>query len=258
MSVDPPGKNNGKGFLGLQSGSQSAKDLFGIIKQAEKSVLIQSPYMVMGAGTKRLFRNLRDRDPQVKVDLITNSYASTGNMPAYAGAFRTRPNAIRLGINVYEIKAIPDDLKVFMAQLDNQTRPFAKYSVHAKSMVVDGKTSYIGSFNLDPRSIHLNTELGIIVEDAAFAQELTKSIQMSMSPGNSWQVRNRDIPLAWVNRKVEWTSQHLPLDIWPIASTAVYEGENELGVLPVNDKNSMKRWMFRFHKSIGFLTRPLL
>ncbi len=258
MSVDPPGKNKGFGFFGLQSGSQSAKDLFHIMKDADETVLIQSPYMVMGAGTKRLFRKLRDRTSQVKVDLITNSYASTGNMPAYAGAFRTRPNALRLGINVYEMKPIPEDLGVFMAQLGNQMDNFDKYSVHAKSMVVDGGTSYIGSFNLDPRSIHLNTELGIVVEDEAFAHELTESIQRSLLPGNSWRIQSRDIPLAYVNQKIEWTSQHLPLDVWPIASTAVFEGDSELGVLPVDDKTSMKRWMFRFHRSIGFLTRPLL
>jgi len=111
------------------------------------------------------------------------------------------------------------------------------------------------AFAQNEDSVH---RVGIVVEGEAFAHELTESIQRSLLLGNSWRILNWDIPMAYANQKIEWTSQYLPLDVWPIASTAVYEGNSEFGVLPVDDKTSMKRLIFRFHRAIGFLTRPLL
>ena len=258
VSVDPPGKNRGVGLLGMQSGSRSAQDILTVMKTADESIVIQSPYMVMTAGTKKFFRRQQQNKPHVTVELSTNSYASTGNMPAYAGAFRSRPHALRYGIQVYELKPVPEDLNTFMGTGARQEIEFDKYSVHAKSFVVDSKTAYVGSFNLDPRSIHLNTELGIVVEDEAFAAELETSIRLALLPGNSWRVEYRDLPFAGVNRSVEWTSHHLPLDVWPIASTANYDEQLLVGVLPVQDRTSFKRWQFRLHRTIGFFTRPLI
>ena len=54
-------------------------------------------------------------------------------------------------------------------------------------MVVDGRTLYIGTFNLDPRSANLNTEVGIIVDSRELAQEVEASIVNDMSEDNSWQ-----------------------------------------------------------------------
>ena len=258
ISVDPPGKNDGVGLLGMQAGSQSANDLMKVMEPATQSILIQSPYMVLDRKSTKFFRRLHRDTPDLQVDLITNSYASTGNMTAYAGAFRTRAKALRFGINVHELKPVPEDLAVFMPPLNIEQEPFDKFSVHAKTLVVDSLTAYVGSYNLDPRSMHLNTELGIVIEDAAFAQELEQKIRLSLEPGNSWRVGYRDGPLNAANRKIERVSQHLPLDVWPVSSTALFEGDESIGVLPVHDGLSLKRWNFRINKCFGLFTRPLI
>ena len=112
--------------------------------------------------------------------------------------------------------------------------------------------------------MHLNTETGIFIEDVAFANELESHIRLLQDPGNAWIAQRRNIPFKKFNRKVEWLSQHLPLDLWPIASTVTVEQatspNNEvevIGVLPVKDRWSKKRVMFRLNKAIGLITRPI-
>ena len=60
------------------------------------------------------------------------------------------------------------------------------FALHAKTLVVDGKRVYIGTFNLDPRSENLNTEVGVIMHDPALAQAVEAAIETDMLPGNSW------------------------------------------------------------------------
>ena len=64
--------------------------------------------------------------------------------------------------------------------------------MHAKTMVVDGKTVYIGTFNFDPRSENLNTEVGVIIHDEALARAVEASIETDMAPGNSWNAATDD------------------------------------------------------------------
>ena len=73
------------------------------------------------------------------------------------------------------------------------------FGLHCKTAVFDRKTVYVGSFNLDPRSVNLNTEMGFLVESVDLAKAVRGSIQQDLSPGNSWQVVMRpDGHVAWV------------------------------------------------------------
>jgi len=68
------------------------------------------------------------------------------------------------------------------------------FALHAKSMVIDGKTIFIGTFNLDPRSANLNTEVGVLIESEALARNLTAAIERDMHPENSWQTTAKYAP----------------------------------------------------------------
>jgi len=41
----------------------------------------------------------------------------------------------------------------------------SKAALHTKAMVFDHESIFVGSFNLDPRSAHINTEMGVYVEN---------------------------------------------------------------------------------------------
>jgi putative cardiolipin synthase len=74
------------------------------------------------------------------------------------------------------------------------------FGMHAKTLVVDGKVVFIGTFNLDPRSENLNTEVGVVIHDGGLARAVEAAIETDMLPQNSWNAATDDpdqfVPLA--------------------------------------------------------------
>jgi putative cardiolipin synthase len=64
----------------------------------------------------------------------------------------------------------------------------APVGIHAKTMVIDREVVFIGSFNMDPRSTHINTEIGLIIESPALAEKVAQLIERDMAPQNSWRL----------------------------------------------------------------------
>ncbi|WP_426661995.1 phospholipase D-like domain-containing protein [Rhodanobacter aciditrophus] len=102
-----------------------------------------------------------------------------------------------------------------------------RYSLHAKSMVVDDRFAMVGSHNFDPRSDHYNTEAGVIVYDPRFAGEVRASILEDTLPQNAWTIARREptIPvLGAISQAIGNVSSHLPLfDLWPFRYATSYE-----------------------------------
>ena len=70
--------------------------------------------------------------------------------------------------------------------------------IHAKTMVIDREVVFIGSFNMDPRSTHINTEIGLIIESPALAQDVAQLIEQDMAPHNSWRLElTSEGRIAW-------------------------------------------------------------
>jgi len=180
---DAPGKNDGQSGLG--GGGQATESLFDTIRNAKHSILIQSPYVIMPKGGIALLADLHARG--VRIRILTNSLASTDNIPAFSGYHRQRPRLLNAGVELFEYKphpAIQAELVVRYPQLAKNNPVFG---LHAKSMVIDDRLIYIGTFNLDPRSANLNTEVGVLIESEELARQLTASIEADMRPENSWQ-----------------------------------------------------------------------
>lgn len=134
-----------------------------LIDQAQASVVLEAPYFVMSNSMQQSLVNARARG--VQVILLTNSLA-TNKMLVYAAYSNQKRFLLGIGVELWEFAG---------------PRP-----LHAKSAVIDGYLSIIGSYNFDPRSEHLNTEVAIVVNDAPFAQELGDSIGERLS--NSYRV----------------------------------------------------------------------
>lgn len=102
---------------------------------------------------------------------------------------------------------------------------FAFLSVHAKSLVVDDRLAFIGSFNLDPRSENLNTEVGLLIEDELFARKLREEIDRDMRAENSWVVAKRQLPLRLdlLNSLIDGLLSVSPIDFWPVQNTTSFE-----------------------------------
>jgi putative cardiolipin synthase len=178
---DEPGKNGKRWSLG--GGGKSSAALAKLVADARESIVIQSPYLVMSDKAKALFKAAVARG--VKVRILTNSLASTDNMQAFSGYRSQRKQLLKMGLDIREYKPDPANRSTLMSRANPPATP-PLFALHAKSMVVDGRIACIGTFNFDPRSENLNTEVGVIVHHAGLAQRLQALMEADMRPENSW------------------------------------------------------------------------
>jgi putative cardiolipin synthase len=192
---DKPGKNTGES--GLSGGGESTSSLTKAIADAKHSVLIQSPYLILPKGGIELLADLHRRGVIIRIS--TNSLASTDNLAAFSGYFKQRTRLLNAGIELYEFKPHPRIQADLVARYPKLAQKNPIFAIHAKSMVIDGSKVFIGTFNLDPRSANLNTEVGALVENGLLGNQLTQSIERDIRPENSWQTTSsfnpdREVP----------------------------------------------------------------
>lgn len=179
---DTPGKNKMKYLLG--GGGASTLKLAQLVESANEQIVIQSPYLVMSNQAQNLFKSAIKRG--VKVRINTNSLASTDNIQAFSGYRNQRDQLIKMGIEIFEYKPDPQIKQQLVRQVVLQNIRPPVFAIHAKTMVVDNKSVYIGTFNFDPRSQNLNTEVGVIVQNENLAKNVQQAIEIDMRPENSW------------------------------------------------------------------------
>ena len=105
-----------------------------------------------------------------------------------------------MGLQIFEYKPNPDIQAQLFHRYENAKKAKPIFAIHAKTMVVDSETVYIGTYNLDPRSENLNTEVGVIIRNVQFAKMVEQSIQTDMGPANSWNALYDDPD----NRSSSW------------------------------------------------------
>ena len=134
-----------------------------LIKATEELIMI-SPYFVPGDETVKTLCNLAQKGVSVKV--LTNSLASNDVVAVHAGYSKFRIPLLRFGVELYELD---EHLNAAERRTFIWLPGLEKSSLHAKSMVIDRKTMFVGSFNYDQRSLYLNTEIGLVFEQADIA-----------------------------------------------------------------------------------------
>ena len=100
--------------------------------------------------------------------ILTNSLASTNHSSVHAVYARYRKPLLRQGVELYELRSIDEGSAVGDADP-------AMLTLHSKVAIVDRVSAFVGSFNLDPRSLYINTELGMVVESAEIAEAMAAS-----------------------------------------------------------------------------------
>jgi cardiolipin synthase C len=179
---DLPGKNDNRVRLG--GGGRTSAALAKLVQGAKQRVVVQSPYLVASDEAIALLGEIRARGVAVRIS--TNSLASTDNLPAFSGYRNQREQLLAMGLQIFEYKPAPAVQQQLVQRLVAATRSAPVFALHAKTLVIDGKALYIGTYNFDPRSQNLNTEVGVIIHDEALAREVEASIETDMEPGNSW------------------------------------------------------------------------
>ena len=175
LKVIRPDDSNQRGLMGRQ--------LKSVIDEAQSEVLIISPYFVPGKHGILWFKQLRERGITVKV--LTNSLAST-DVPIIEGAYaHYRKALLEIGVELYELKPNPDQYRFWERTSFGSS---SRGALHAKTVIVDRKEVFVGSFNLDPRSARLNTEDGIVVRSSELGAQATRLFDQGIAPSSAYRV----------------------------------------------------------------------
>lgn len=214
--------------------------------QPQRTLLIVSPYFVPGKAGVAWLRSLRERG--VAVTVLTNSLAATDVAAVHAGYKRYRKTLLRMGVVLYEVKPMhdpdtpagPSDPPGKSAKSGNtglSAFGSSRASLHAKTFVADAGTVFIGSMNLDPRSVQLNTELGVICESPALAAQVTGTILPNLGR-IAWRLAEQEDPdrgrqLVWID---EANPDAAPLTTEPESSVLRRVGVWFMGLFPIESQ----------------------
>ena len=166
------------------------------VSGARRELLISTAYFIPDEGFVARLEALRARG--VRIVVVTNSLASNNHTIAHAGYKRWRKRLVTAGIEVYESRADSGAIE------DYATPPITPgfLGLHSKAAVVDGRFAFVGSPNVDPRSMIYNTENGFFVDSSELAARVTALIERDTDPANAWRVTlNERGALRWTSER---------------------------------------------------------
>ncbi|NVK40171.1 MAG: phospholipase D family protein [Oceanospirillaceae bacterium] len=195
--------------------------------QPQSRIRLVSPYFVPTDVGTRMFTDLAQQG--VDIEILTNALEATDVAAVHAGYAKHRQALLEAGIRLYELKRRPQERNPRKRAL-----PFSgsDSSLHAKTFSVDGNRIFVGSYNFDPRSAKLNTELGFLIESPELAQRLDRLFE-TLVPMAAYEVRLDDNgDLYWLERRDE--GEPVRYDTEPNTSVFRRAGVSVLSVLPID------------------------
>jgi len=167
-----------------------ASNIKTLMLSATQEVIIISPYFVPGPDGVALIRDLVKRGVHVRI--LTNSLASTDSPLVHNGYSRYRVALLKLGVELSEVRPK-------LGTKRKRFHPFrsANASLHAKALVIDQKTVFIGSMNMDARSARTNSELGIVIRSAEIARQVTGLLDDISADGSYSLTLDRRSRVVW-------------------------------------------------------------
>jgi len=191
--ADPPDKLSKP--AGTRSDAYLGDQLSPHASAARSNLLVVSPYFVPGKeGVEFLGRRERDG---VTVAVLTNSLAATDVWLVHAGYMKYRRPLLREGVRLFELR--PEAAGAKRARATKAFPGASRASLHGKTFVFDRTSVFIGSLNLDPRSLEQNTEVGVLIDGPELAREVAALFDRWSSPELAYEVR------PGVNGGLEWT-----------------------------------------------------
>jgi putative cardiolipin synthase len=197
------------------------------INHVKSELLIEVPYFMVRERGIAAVKQLRERGVRIRV--LTNSLASNDVLAAHAGHAKHRDELIAAGVEIYELRSDPA-VKKRIFYLTGSSRS----TLHNKVMVFDRKDVFIGSLNLDPRSLDINTEAGLYIESPELAAQVIAYMDEGVRAENSYRVLlDADGDLYWVtetNGKIEQYDHDPNSTAWQRAKVRL------IRMLPVMDQ----------------------
>jgi len=185
---------------------QLSSEIMNLIESAEENIWVVSAYLIPTPELEQAIERVEKRG--VNVHILTNSIRSNNHLSAHSAYRKHIRRLLEHGADLYEVRSDAKDRGTYM-QTPIDTKSLA---LHAKIMLVDQNKVFIGSANFDPRSLRINTEMGLIIDSEAFNQRLRDAIAPDFLPRNAWHLRLTD------SGQIEWTSDDRTLNHQPAQS----------------------------------------
>ena len=175
------------------------------IQKTTEELIIISPYFVPGSALVNALGDMVQRG--IRVRILTNSLAANDVGVVHAGYMRYRVPLLKKGVELYEFKTIQE------TEPEQQKKKWSgssQASLHAKTFGLDRREVFVGSFNLDPRSVALNTELGVLFESPELAGALGEGFDKTIA-NTAYRLELKSLPadeygspqyaLQWVTKE---------------------------------------------------------
>ncbi len=185
--VDAPGK------IAAEDGDTDQQEtvvdgLLQLLSQAKQDVLIVSPYFVPGDQMMKVFQDLHARGVRIRV--LTNSLASNDAPVAHVGYARYRERLLKAGVELFEMRSTQDGPRSAFGSSSfgssgssGSSTGESRASLHAKTLIIDGRLWVVGSMNLDLRSQLQNTEVGLLIRSTSLSKEASDVVEKTLGAG---------------------------------------------------------------------------
>jgi cardiolipin synthase C len=158
-----------------------------------ENLLLVTPYLVPTDAMRAGFAALAGRG--VRMTVLTNSLATNNHLAVHAAYANHREELLEQGIELHEFRVDARDRALYEAPGFTADH----FTLHAKLLMRDDRYVFVGTFNLDPRSIVRNTELGLEIDSPALVARIRDSIERDLEPQNAWRLRRGETGgLEWV------------------------------------------------------------
>lgn len=161
------------------------------VEGAKREIIILTPYFVPGRAGNELFQSLRAKG--VRILIITNSLASTNHVAVHSGYAPYRKPLLKVGVELHEIKV---DAREEIEPVSPIGLP-ESFTLHTKALIVDRKLLFVGSFNVDPRSIKINTEMGVFLNVPEAAREFAERVDRALPFYTYRLTYSKPGPIVW-------------------------------------------------------------
>ena len=194
---------------------QLATNLREVLLSAEKEIIVLSPYYVPGKRGVELLRKLINKG--IRVVIVTNSLASNNHVPVHGGYARYRKDVIKAGAELYEARA-----NAAREERGTDEGP-ETLTLHTKAFLIDRRYLFVGSLNLDPRSVEINAEMGLLIDSKKMIDSLNIKPDERLANLTYRVLLNEEGELEWHGRingeevietKEPLTSTWLRLKAW--------------------------------------------
>lgn len=164
------------------------------IADARREVIMHAAYLIPQEETLQTFRTATERGATLQI--LTNSLSSIDGISAMSGIANRRKDVLEAGVTLSELHAHAPSRKGYIL-----TPKLTPMGMHSKGMVVDNRYSFVGSYNMDPRSKYINTETGVIIDSPAFAKRFKAYLLEDLKPENCWRITQEEGRITWTTQQ---------------------------------------------------------